>query len=221
MKRLLPLLAAVAALTTVAVVTVVAAGVSSGGSKEKADRQSEDSWGGPGVAAMCVEGVPDCNDMVVEPDGTGTEPCAVTLEAECDTVDGLPPIRSDEGIDPNECSLVHNIDACSPEDIARINGGATIFDITIPFNTSVTQEDTKIVLEIVLGFDPNADLLVLESFPPIGRVRATSVDPGFCAAVEAKLESLSSVGDVTCVVAPVDAGIDPDPDKPVSSEPAS
>lgn len=27
-------------------------------------------------------------------------------------VSGQPPVRSDEGIDPNECSLVHNIDAC-------------------------------------------------------------------------------------------------------------
>jgi hypothetical protein len=159
--------------------------------------------------------------MVVEPDGTGTEPCAVTLEAECDPVDGSPPIRSDEGIDPNECSLVHNIDACSPEDIARITGGATTFDITIPFNTSVTEEDTKIVLEIVLGFDSNADLLVLESFPPIGHVRATSVDPDFCAAVEARLEGLPAVGDVTCAVAPADPENPPGPDEPVSSEPDS
>ncbi len=30
-----------------------------------------------------------------------------------------PPIRSDEGIDPEECNLVHNIDACSPEEIEQ------------------------------------------------------------------------------------------------------
>ena len=29
------------------------------------------------------------------------------------------PVRSDEDIDPSECNLVHNIDACSPEEIAQ------------------------------------------------------------------------------------------------------
>jgi hypothetical protein len=33
------------------------------------------------------------------------------------TTDDTPPIRSDEGIDPNECNLVHNIDACSDEEL--------------------------------------------------------------------------------------------------------
>ena len=29
-------------------------------------------------------------------------------------------IRSDEGIDPNECNLVHNIDACDQDDLDRL-----------------------------------------------------------------------------------------------------
>lgn len=29
------------------------------------------------------------------------------------------PIRSDEGIDPDECNLIHNIDACTDEEIAQ------------------------------------------------------------------------------------------------------
>ncbi len=29
----------------------------------------------------------------------------------------MPPIRSDEGIDPNECNLVHNINACTDEEL--------------------------------------------------------------------------------------------------------
>ena len=33
------------------------------------------------------------------------------------------PIRSDEGIDPNECNLVHNIDACDQDDLDRLGGG--------------------------------------------------------------------------------------------------
>ncbi len=33
---------------------------------------------------------------------------------------GDTPIRSDEGIDPNECNLVHNIDACDQDDLDRL-----------------------------------------------------------------------------------------------------
>jgi hypothetical protein len=56
---------------------------------------------------MCAEDVPDCNDMIVNPDG--------------DIGDGLeepvsaPPVTSGDDIDPNECSLVHNIDACEEQ----------------------------------------------------------------------------------------------------------
>jgi hypothetical protein len=34
-----------------------------------------------------------------------------------------PPIRSDEGIDPDECNTVHNIDACSPEELEKAGIG--------------------------------------------------------------------------------------------------
>jgi len=33
--------------------------------------------------------------------------------------DDHPPIRSDEGIDPNECNIVHNIDACTAEELEQ------------------------------------------------------------------------------------------------------
>jgi hypothetical protein len=33
------------------------------------------------------------------------------------------PIRSDEGIDPDECNTVHNIDACSPEELEKAGIG--------------------------------------------------------------------------------------------------
>jgi hypothetical protein len=35
----------------------------------------------------------------------------------CEEGGGQPPIRSDEGIDPNECNFVHNIDSCSAEQL--------------------------------------------------------------------------------------------------------
>jgi hypothetical protein len=70
---------------------------------------------------VCVEGVPDCVDTVVNPDGdVGDCPDGVV----CDDVGVSPdePVSSDPGagespnsgdlVDPNECSTVHNIDAC-------------------------------------------------------------------------------------------------------------
>jgi hypothetical protein len=93
------------------------------------------------------------------------------------------------------------------------------YDITVPFNASVTDDDLKLANEIVLAFDPNADFLLQETFPPTGRATLTSSDPDVCAAIEPKLESIPAVGDVTCAVA-ADAPPVSNPDKPVSSEPS-
>jgi hypothetical protein len=54
----------------------------------------------PGAAGMCLEGATDCVDTVDS--------------------DGDMPVRSDEGIDPDECNLVHNIDACTAADCERL-----------------------------------------------------------------------------------------------------
>ncbi len=40
-----------------------------------------------------------------------------------------PPVRSDEDIDPNECNLVHNINACDEDDLEAL-GGAPILGST-------------------------------------------------------------------------------------------
>ena len=79
-----------------------------------------DDTGGSALG-VCVEGVPDCVDTVVNPDGdVGDCPDGVP----CDGVGVSPdePVSSDPGageppnsgdlVDPNECSTVHNIDAC-------------------------------------------------------------------------------------------------------------
>lgn len=51
-------------------------------------------------------GGPD--DLVLASEGT-----------ECEAGERDEPVRSDEGIDPSECNLVHNINACSPEEIEQ------------------------------------------------------------------------------------------------------
>ncbi len=141
-KWMIPLLGLTLTLATAGVVTAYAlAGDGSNGS----DPQDAAL---PPLSAMCVEEVPDCDDMLavdldedgaVEPDFGEDEPYLVPdRDIECGpdqsvavTSDGLvscvdvvdlpdspiavepqPPIRSDEGIDPNKCNRVHNVDAC-------------------------------------------------------------------------------------------------------------
>ena len=60
-----------------------------------------------------------------------------------------PPVRSDEGIDPDECNLVHNIDACDEEDLARLGGGEGLYRVTVSFNETVTQDNIDAVAALL------------------------------------------------------------------------
>lgn len=89
---------------------------------------------GDGALGMCIEGVVDCVDTVVEPvdgDGSGDEPVSSD------------PITSGDDIDPDECSLVHNIDAC-----ARIVTELALGDLSGRLGVEVeaiTVESAKLV----------------------------------------------------------------------------
>ena len=106
-KLLLPVIG-VALVAAVALVAVVAA--SGGGSDDNdgresvsADDQGKVAGDGAGLA-MCAEDVPDCNDMIVNPDGDVSDGLDEPVSSD--------PITSIDDIDPAECNLVHNIDAC-------------------------------------------------------------------------------------------------------------
>jgi hypothetical protein len=101
-----------------------------------------------------------------------------------------------------------------------VGGAAATYDITVPFDTTVTDDATKLANEVVLSFDPGASFLLQESFPPTGRATITSADPNVCSEIKAKLEGVHSVGDVTCVAS---APTPPccKPDERVSSTPGS
>ena len=217
MKRLLPLTAALAVLAIAAVILATVVGAGDDGPSREAAQDAAAGDGGS-VVGMCVEGVPDCVDMIVNPDGDVTIGGDVA-PGECELIpdlegcgqpplDAQPPIRSDEGIDPNECSMVHNIDACE----------AGAFDVAIDFNESVTQAGMDAAQEVLASFDPDVQLLILESFPPMGRATVKTADPAFCEMVQAKLSGLAGVRSVTCqsATAPPD---DMMPDEPVSSTP--
>ena len=127
--------------------------------------------------------------------------------------DGEPPsdgasIRSDEDIDPNECNLVHNINACDADDLDRLGGDVIIpggsggvvggqIDVSVNFNESVTQDDIDEVGAFLREFDPNLEFAILEIFPPIGSATMTA-EIDVCPTIEADLEAETYVRAVSC-----------------------
>ena len=221
--RLMPLVISIVALGALSGVLLATVGASGDGSARKAALDEAD---GGGVAAACIEGTVNCNDTIGIPIDDGMNMCIEGVPDCNDIIDGQPPIRSDEGIDPNECNLVHNLDACTPEQLA--DAGITlgpVYDIGVDFTADVTQADMDAVSEIIRSYDPGADVLILERFPPAASARVQYKEPDFCSAdfcdefcraIVAQLEAANGVASVTC--APYTSAGPDDPDKPVSSD---
>ena len=81
---------------------------------------------------------------------------------------------------------------------ATCGGGAPSYRLTVAFDTSVTQADMDEVDQIVRRFDSAAEMLVTETFPPTGHVVVETDTPDFCSKVEAELDAVSSVENVSC-----------------------
>ncbi len=94
--------------------------------------------------------------------------------------------------------------------------GGDRYEVTVRFNTSVTQEDIDAVEARLRGYDDGLDFVVMESFPPVGRAILTVYSAGFCATVESELEAASYVDEVSC--APSQTPTSGDPDEPVSHD---
>lgn len=135
----------------------------------------------------------------------------------------LPPIRSDEDIDPNECNWVHNITACGDEGLDSVgpvdepsDEGRAQYEVTVRFNTSITQDGISEVEALLRTFDPDLQFVIMEIFPPIGRAVLATDEPNFCESVEAELEAKSYVDDASCQ--PWQEPDPADPDAPVSND---
>ena len=103
-------------------------------------------------------------------------------------------------------SLVNGSDA---DETAR-------YEVTVQFNTSVTQDDLDEAGSLLRTFDDDVDFLILEIFPPIGRAVLATDAPDFCRTVEAALEAKSYVNSVSCQQwQETDQA---DPDAPVSTD---
>jgi hypothetical protein len=78
------------------------------------------------------------------------------------------------------------------------DGEATRYEVTVNFNTSVTQPDIDEVDELLRAHDEDLDFFVMESWPPIGRALLETDAADFCETVEAQLEAKTYVDDVSC-----------------------
>lgn len=94
-------------------------------------------------------------------------------------------------------------------------GEAAQYEVTLNFNASVTRDDLAGIEPLLRAYDDDLEYVIMESFPPVGRVLLTTDAPDFCQTVEAQLEAESYVDKVTCEPW-VDSG-EADPDAPVSS----
>ena len=96
------------------------------------------------------------------------------------------------------------------------SGEASRYELTVRFNTSVTQGDIEEAGALLRAHDEELDLAVMESFPPIGRAEMDAAAASFCQTVQAELEAKSYVDTVTCRPWETPAG--GDPDAPVSAD---
>lgn len=78
------------------------------------------------------------------------------------------------------------------------NGSTTRYEVTVNFNTSVTQADLEEAADILRAYDEDVDFLIMESFPPVGRATLETDAPDFCPTVEGELEAKTYVREVSC-----------------------
>lgn len=101
---------------------------------------------------------------------------------------------------------------------ARASGGSDVqrYEVTVRFDTSVTQDDLDETGGLLRSYDDDLEFLIMESFPPVGRAVMEVEASDFCRTVEAELEAKSYVSDVSCRT--WTGGSVADPDAPVSTD---
>lgn len=77
-------------------------------------------------------------------------------------------------------------------------GGGTSYDVTVTFNSTVTQTDMDQVDRLIHRFNSSAEMRVMETFPPIGRVTIKTGTRDFCHEIETALDALPFVSNVGC-----------------------
>jgi pyruvate/2-oxoglutarate dehydrogenase complex dihydrolipoamide acyltransferase (E2) component len=76
--------------------------------------------------------------------------------------------------------------------------GAARYEVTVRFNTSVTQDDIDEASALLRAYDDDLEFVIMESWPPIGRALLATNVADFCQTVEAELNAKSYVDDASC-----------------------
>jgi hypothetical protein len=77
-------------------------------------------------------------------------------------------------------------------------GEATRYEVTVEFNSSVTQDSIDEVAALLHTFDDDLEFLILERFPPQGRATLATDTADFCPTIEAELTAKSYVDSASC-----------------------
>jgi hypothetical protein len=81
---------------------------------------------------------------------------------------------------------------------ASADDDAARYEVTVRFNTSVTQRDIEEVDALLSAYYDDLGFVVMESFPPVGGAILNVDADDFCRTVEADLEAASYVEAVSC-----------------------
>ena len=147
----------------------------------------------------------------------GQDPGELT-DADCEPVQ----LRSDCGIDTDVCNEIHNIGACEVEEDpplappdARPSAEGQ-YRVTISFNETVNEDQLDEVGARIRDFDPDAEYVIQESFPPTGVANFVAETEDVCLALVQGFEVETFVTSVTC--GPLLEPGDTDPNEPVVND---
>jgi hypothetical protein len=203
----MPLTLALVALGAISGILIATVGAS-----DPPARLAADEAGGGGVAAACIEGTVDCNDTVGLGDGD-IAPLCVEGTVDCDDM-----------IEPGDGSMnmcIEGAEDCNdividePPPDAGSSGGPTNL-VGVEFTADYTQADIDLVTDIIVQFDHDAEVLVLERFPPAASAVVHHDSPNYCDELVAQLEAVHGVDSASCAPYTPSTG---DPDEPVSNKP--
>lgn len=135
-------------------------------------------------------------------------------ETETPTPEPEPPVvETAVAPPPVETAVAPDVDETpepvTPRPLAPTTAGATRYEVTVGFNTTVTQDDIDEAGAVLRAYDDELEYVVMESWPPVGRALLATDVADFCQTVEAELEAKSYIDDVSC--GPVEPG---PPDEP-------
>ncbi|HWO93139.1 MAG TPA: hypothetical protein VNL92_00055 [Dehalococcoidia bacterium] len=210
-------LASVVALVVLPIVAVAGSGEAPLGDRPVAlvEVTPNEPWHA-GLNAVVVQGPGSASDIVVTIEAlSGLQVDALWALFNGAWVYLLPDVPAIEGgfAPANEARGADSLAAMA---VLRQRSIGVTYHVRVYFNETVTQPDLDATAAFFRGFDPGADMLILETFPPIGGVDVTTNAPAFCESVRGVLGAKPYVRSVECGEA-LPPPVPLEPDMPVTS----